>query len=1249
LARPRFLFGRVLALLLVGIAIGAVLFLKRHLNPTAIEAQVREALDERIALRWELDEVILDLGTGVEIRGLRVFYPDGARALDLERVVVTVDQQRLLRGEVSVRQVDFYAPQLLLRPEIPGNPPSLPGLLKPTPTAGRKQEDPIPAIRVLEGSRRATVTLEAAPLLDASCRPQFEIVSAEGRSDGPLYTADLEVRAEGFGTTRVGLRRDGRSGIVEARCDVTGVEWRREDLRRLAPGIRDAFERVALAGRASLSAQSSLGPAGLASFSAEARVEGLEADFGGFSDASPARPFRIENGACTVEADLREVKVRGFRGDFVPRSGRRGRIEAEVRKDIATPSAGLDIRILTRDIHVSLEDARLLVPPELIEDVIERYRPEGLFDIDLSITQRTGLAEKLIFDLLVREGRIDFAGDFDAEQGRRLGFDYPIDQVTGRVLGESNRPTPHGPVDSVVLRRVKGSREGRRGGRMTAEGSGRILTWKDPARNGAQDASIDIVARDVPIDETLEAGFRATAKGLPYRKFDLRGLAERVEIRIRRDGLGDDVTRSTYEATVRDCSLAYRPFPLHADEVAGRILVRERPPEGDLPERTEMSFLGFRGRARDGGEIAGGGTILQVEGRPNSVDLRIDGTDIALGPDLGEVLSTSIASSPDLVDFWIDARPEGTVDAEIRVTGADEAKVAILLDGDLRLRGFRSIDLPVEELRGRVEYDGERVDLREVRGVARGTEFEAGGWVADGLFELNARVPGLALTPALRESVRGVWGDVRLLDRFDLSEESTLDLSVHARRRSAGEAPEVAIELARLSLLGRAGGFDVRAGGGPIRIAAGRVLVHDLEFVSADASVYVREAEMALRPGAGGRVLFDGRNMGGGTHLSGLFGPGVGRTLGENLRADFDHVEMLFNRPDGRIVLTGGVMLRRHEATAGPRSALEPTGSFRLAPVTLTPPRDAGDPLLFSGLILFKGVNFNVPFGLSDLTGQLLVGEGTIGRGISMRGAVRAGDLVLYKRHLRDASMNIDVSPAYLRLREIEGNFYGGRLRGDFEVHLERPSAFQLGVRIEEADIGKMLRQDLPPGEEMAGRLDAALELASPSGAVDHLVGRGEIRIRDGALLEVPTLRMVLSVLGRVTPIKSASRFKNADIDFDIEGENVEVKRFHLSTAVNDIRGWGVISLYGDLSLVVEPQVTRVLDLPRFLNLPVLSSIRNLWHRTVYEVRLEGTIDSPSVRLRALPFLKQRERLIATQARHPARVEPVRPPLLPWD
>jgi hypothetical protein len=159
--------------------------------------------------------------------------------------------------------------------------------------------------------------------------------------------------------------------------------------------------------------------------------------------------------------------------------------------------------------------------------------------------------------------------------------------------------------------------------------------------------------------------------------------------------------------------------------------------------------------------------------------------------------------------------------------------------------------------------------------------------------------------------------------------------------------------------------------------------------------------------------------------------------------------------------------------------------------------------------------------------------------------------------------------------------------------------------------------------------------------------GQGQIRLREGQLFRVPGMRSIIATLNRVTPLQTNSRFRTAEVDFTVGGETFDVRRLHFATATNDVYCNGRVSVYGDLDLVVKPQVTRMLDLPRWINIPVLSTLLNLWHKTAYEIRLEGTIRSPNLRLRPFPFLKRKPGQPFTQSAHAGRAGRLRPGLLP--
>jgi hypothetical protein len=389
----------------------------------------------------------------------------------------------------------------------------------------------------------------------------------------------------------------------------------------------------------------------------------------------------------------------------------------------------------------------------------------------------------------------------------------------------------------------------------------------------------------------------------------------------------------------------------------------------------------------------------------------------------------------------------------------------------------------------------------------------------------------------------------------------------------------------------------------------------------------------------------DARDLGAEEHLVHLFGEGVREVLGHNLRIDLHGVEIDVDERDRTATLRGGVELRRHRLLDEKVDALEPTGTLKLSPVTVRLPGPEGGPVRYNGVIEFDGLNLNMPVDARDMAGELLIAEGTLAPEFTLKGAVSNGQVTVFDRYLDRLALNFTFRPEILRLNNMDGRFYEGNFRGDVEVHLGEPGAFRVRLRTTDVDLGEMLKEDLARSDPMSGKLDAAIEFESASGEPRHMQGRGEIRVREGQLIRVPGLRRILAVMARATPLEGP-RFKRAEVDFVIEGEELDVQRFHLSTRMNDIHGSGRITIYGDLDLIVEPQVTRLIDLPRLINLPVLSTLRDLWRKAVYEIRLEGTIDSPTLRLRGLPWLRKREHPL-TQSPHAGKALRRRPRVLP--
>ncbi len=1246
-------FGRALALLLAGVGIGAALFLAHRLRPESLKEQVEEALRGLIAGEFDLGEVVLDLDRGIELLSVAIRYGDGRPALEAERVAIAIDQRRLLAGDVEIRQVDLYGTTVHLRGNglEPWRSP-LDGILKEREEARGPSETRPPVVRVFPGRGGSRVEILDTGLLDAKVPLRLGVERLDAYPDGANYRIHAEFSAARVESFKLDVMVHGREGTAQASARIEGFSWGRRDADLLDDGLVRRLPPVEVGGCASLDvkAEARLSPFALTDLTLLGMLAELDGAFGNLHTGERGGlPFRVRNGTATLTYHDGKLALPDLRAQYLSPAGDPGEIGVSIAIDFGQPGNDVDFTLRGRGVRASTEDLHLLLEPDIVESIVIPFQPAGSFDFEISVSRRLGLPEKVTADLRLYDGAFDYAGRLDALTRRRFGFRYPLERCAGNIHIETSVSTPHGLAQITEIRNLRGHNRiarPRPGGaeEVRVEAEGRIVAYRLPGESPPEDVGIRILVHDLPIDAKLAAAFATTPGGMPYEQFELDGDAELVTISIARDGFLEPVARSTYTIRLRDTSLAYRRFPLHVRDLNGTITSRDLP--GGEGGRV-IEFEGVTGRAEDGGAIMAWGSVRQAAGAVAAMEIVVEAGAIVLGPDLERAIEASSTRDSGLLDAWRRLRPHGTIDAEIRVTGPEEAAVRIDLGGTAGFAGYGEVELPIRDLSGTVTFGDEHLRFKDVRGYIGAADILFEGEVGPGgALQLGASVRALALDEPLRALVRELAPEVGpLLDRVDPTPDSWIDLSLTIRRRSARQKLLLEGEVQRIGIRTTVRGIPLAVTGGPLLIEEEHLVARDLWFRTGECVVRVREARMPRDPTRHGWILLDASDLHPIEHLEPMLGEGFGAILGENLRIDLKNFRTEFNRGDDTLILSGAIDLRRARVAERPSPLLEPTGALSFSPLTIRLPQAPGERARCSGVVEYRALNMNLPVPVRDLSGELRIAEATAGDRFELRGAVFAASFSLYDRRLDEASFNLEFDRDALRIGNLDARFYGGALRGSLAAHLGEPGGFLVQLRATDASLGDLLRRDLPRDEPISGTLDFALDFQSPSGDVADLTGRGEVRIRDGQLFALPGMRAILAVLGSVTPL-NVPRFRTAAVDFDVKGETLEIDPLHLGTAVNDVFARGTVSLYGDIDLVIEPLVTKVIDLPRLLNLPVLSTLRGIWHRTAYEIRLEGTVDSPALRLRALPFLKNR-RVPFTQSPHAGRAERMRPPILP--
>ena len=516
----------------------------------------------------------------------------------------------------------------------------------------------------------------------------------------------------------------------------------------------------------------------------------------------------------------------------------------------------------------------------------------------------------------------------------------------------------------------------------------------------------------------------------------------------------------------------------------------------------------------------------------------------------------------------------------------------------------------------------------------------------DGIFNLYGTVAG-KFEDKLLSALNPVIGDPVFVEGFYFDEGSQLRYEVWSSRPTPDSDHETQVLLSAVVLRTQVKDVPLRLEGGEIRFNTSRVQASDMRLSLEDSSAtleIVKATWPLLDDGTAPTAELRAEKLDPREHLGWFLGDGMAKFLGKDIRIDLPLLLVEWQAADRSLKLNGTVDL--HRAGSG-EDGLGLTGILSLQDAWLQPEPPRGGPARFSGAIRFKDLNITNGWAPGDMRGVLHVEDCRLADGFMLQGRVSEAEGKVFGFFVEELELDIDYELNNLRLSRIDGRFHDGRLQGEIVVHTADPGGYDVRITSEGVSLRNMLKPFLSKDDPLTGIMDFRIDLQSLSGKVSDQTGRASVRVREGQLFEVPVLGKLITLLARVTPIgEEGSRFTDAVADVSVHGELLKVRRLHLSTATNDVLLSGRVTLYGDLDLDVRPQVTRLLDIPRLIDIPVLSSIVNLWHEIAYEIRLEGTIGSPALRLRGLPWLSKRPPPLI-QSPHAGRVKRLRPRVLP--
>lgn len=200
--------------------------------------------------------------------------------------------------------------------------------------------------------------------------------------------------------------------------------------------------------------------------------------------------------------------------------------------------------------------------------------------------------------------------------------------------------------------------------------------------------------------------------------------------------------------------------------------------------------------------------------------------------------------------------------------------------------------------------------------------------------------------------------------------------------------------------------------------------------------------------------------------------------------------------------------------------------------------------------------------------------------------------------------------------RRISTDFYGGHLAADCRVALSDTSRFIIDAQMSETDLAQFATEMIPGGRNLSGKITGILQLVGTSRGPHTLQGKGNIRLRDGNVYELPLVLSLLKLLSIREPDSTA--FNTCDVDFQIDGDHILFDQFNFHGDAISMLGKGEMDFDKSLRMVFHAVIGN-----DQLQLPIVRPLLGMASQQLMLLYVYGTLDNPQTTREALPGVRR--------------------------
>jgi hypothetical protein len=222
-----------------------------------------------------------------------------------------------------------------------------------------------------------------------------------------------------------------------------------------------------------------------------------------------------------------------------------------------------------------------------------------------------------------------------------------------------------------------------------------------------------------------------------------------------------------------------------------------------------------------------------------------------------------------------------------------------------------------------------------------------------------------------------------------------------------------------------------------------------------------------------------------------------------------------------------------------------------------------------------------------------------------------------------------------LPVRHLTAHVYDGTVTADTWVSFDEIPRYRTDATIGGVSLARLMIERLHGQTAYNGKLAATMSIEGTGRSLHTLTGKGEVKVTEANIYELPLLVGLLKVLRNSTP--DATAFNEVDMAFRIQGRHVMLDKLNF---LGD-----AVSLYGEGTTNFDQQLNLAFHGVIGQNNARLPVIKNLIDRTgeqFMQMYVDGTISNPQIHTQALPGINQLIQQIQTELDTTTPAPPVR-------